>query len=430
MKKTQLVVTLFEHQIMRNLITNNNGKLMINLVNNFDVTILTHSDMQVILVDLLKRLKVQNVTVEVVNPLDQNILYKLLGVFARNMNASSSNSWSRNRSYALKYYSLPGFILRKIINKLFAKRRSAHRIVRSLMMRLAFTRQLKLDIILNSCELVVLTSATNFKWDVIIGQIALRKKKKLVAIPRSWDNFTSHGALRVNPDKIYSFSTVMSKYLNKYHFINKDQIVEIKNPAYDNKVDILMSDKSGLLKSQKVLYACMGPYLFEQESILIEDLSKIISKTDFDLEILIHPKFETEFSEKIYSKRIPYEEFSNQNLLQEYLSTFRLVLTAGSSVALDCYTYDIDFSCLFIETLPIDYSRSVKRYADSVEHFTDFIAFNKVEVLNNYDELTARLNSLNDSKYYQADGTKKEIYDTTRLISNELVSTIYSILDT
>ena len=428
MKKTKIVVTLFENQIMRNLIINNNGKLLIDLVNNYDVIILTHSDLEVKLMDLLKRLNVQDVTVEVVDNLHQNISYKLLGVFARNMNGSSSNSWSRNRSYALEYYSLPGFIFRKIINKLFAKRRSAHKILRSLMKRLASIRQLKLDITLDSCEIVVLTSATNFKWDVIIGQIASRKKKKIVALPRSWDNFTSHGALRINPDKIYSFSKVMSKYLNDYHFINQDKIVEIKNPAYDNKIDMLMPKKSELLQSKKILYACMGSYLFEQESILIEELSRMSSKIGLDLEILMHPKFETDFSQNICSKRIPYETFSNQNLLQEYLSTFRLVLTAGSSIALDCYNYGIDFSCLFIETLPIEFSRSVKRYTDSVEHFTDFIAFNQVKVISDYDELAIRLDSLSNPKCYETYDVVQEVCNTTRSISDELVSTIYSIL--
>ena len=142
----------------------------------------------------------------------------------------------------------------------------------------------------------------------------------------------------------------------------------------------------------------------------------------------MHPKFETDFSQNIRSKRIPYETFSNQNLLQEYLSTFRIVLTAGSSIALDCYNYGIDFSCLFIETLPIEFSRSVKRYTDSVEHFTDFIAFNQVKVISDYDELAIRLDSLSNPQCYETYDVVQEVCNTTRSISDELESTIYSIL--
>jgi hypothetical protein len=114
--------------------------------------------------------------------------------------------------------------------------------------------------------------------------------------------------------------------------------------------------------------------------------------------------------------------------LQEYLSTFRLVLTAGSSIALDCYHYNVQFFCVFIETLPIDSSRSVNRYFDSVEHFTEFIALNKVKVLTSYDQLAKQLTTLDHGKF-ETDYVTAEVCETTPMISEELVRTIYSMLE-
>ncbi len=418
---------MFENQIIRNIILNNKGKLLKTLVNNFEVIILTNAELNETVKNILGKLELRDITIEIVEVIKQNLFYNLLNVFAKNMNASSSNIWSRNRNYALKNFSFIGLLIRGAINVLFAKHRFFHKALRVFMMYLANTKQLKLTKAIEKSDIVILTSTTNFRWDLPIGQIAARRKKKIIAIPRSWDNFTSHGAIRIKPDIIYSFSPSMSKYLIDYHFFDELQIIEVKNPAYDNK-DLLSYKVLEQPQARKILYACMGSYLYEQESIFIEHLFEKVSQAGFDLEVLKHPKFETPSISGINYKLISYEEFSTRDLLQEHLSQYRLVLTAGSSIALDCYNYDVDFICVFVENLAIDYWRSIKRYTDTVEHFLDFLADNNVKVLTDLDQIQIELTKMNTQRSKRMDALK-HADEQVPFISDEILKTIYSIIN-
>ena len=426
-KKRILVLTIFENQIIRNIILNNKGNLLKTLVDNFEVIILTNTELSKTVKNTLEKLELRDITIEIVEVIKQNFFYNLLSVFAKNMNASSSNIWSRNRNYALNNFSLIGLISRGVINRLFAKHKLFHKALRVFMMYVVNTKQLKLSKAIEKSDIVILTSTTNFRWDLPIGQIAARKKKKIIAIPRSWDNFTSHGAIRIRPDIIYSFSPSMSKYLINYHFFEERQIIEVKNPAYDNK-DLLSYKVLEQPQSRKILYACMGSYLYEQESLFIEILFEKVSQAGFDLEVLKHPKFETPDIKGINYKSISYEEFSTQNLLQEHLSKYRLVLTAGSSIALDCYNYNVDFICVFVENLAIDYWRSVKRYTDTVEHFLDFLADNNVKVLTDLTQIQIELTEINTQPNKRM-GALKHAHEPVPFISDEILNTIYRIIN-
>lgn len=415
MNKQTLILTLFEKQVIRNIVINNKGKLIRSLSDNFDLIIFTNIEHYLILNNLFIQLEISGARIQNVKPIKLNLLYKFLNVFAKNMNSSSSNIWSRNRNYALKNFSLLGLYVRNLINLLFAKYKFFHYVLRFMMKHLVYSRDLNVSKNIKNAELIILTSVTNFLWDVPIGQIASRNKKKIIAIPRSWDNFTSHGALRINPNYIYSFSPIMTQYLINYHFIEKKLIVEVKNPAYDNQDHKLRSQVLNSSPNKKILYACMGTYLYEQESMFIELLSKKVKDFGLELEILKHPKFETRNIEGLNFTVIPYDEFSSNDLLQRYLSKFRLILTAGSSIAIDCHNYGLEFYCVFIEDKNIDYWRSVNRYADTVEHFSDFLAMNDVKVVNNANQLVKELKKLDSNPIYDNRIFRDYSYQTPNL---------------
>jgi hypothetical protein len=299
--------------------------------------------------------------------------------------------------------------------------------LRVLMRYLVYCRDPDISKVIRESNIIILTSVTNFTWDVPIGQIAARKKIKIIAIPRSWDNFTSHGAIRVKPHKIFSFSASMTRYLITYHFFNHAQIIEVRNPAYDYEYYKPIKNSLNPSRSKKILYACMGSYLHENESIFINHLSNIVKKSGFELEILMHPKFETSLVNGIHCNVIPYDKFSTVDLLKQHLSQFRLILTAGSSIAIDCYNYGLDFCCIFIEVLPIDYWRSILRYVDTVEHFSDFLAIHDVRVLKNFNQIAIELESLESNQIYKSK-TATDKSDHTPLIKDALLTTINCIL--
>lgn len=426
--KRKIVFTLFEAQAMRNIIFNNEGLLLKNLMHNFSVTVFTNKELSFLVLKLFRTLEIDNVDIKIIQKFHPNFVYKCLSVIARNMNVSTSNKWSRNRNYALGNFSLIGLIGRRIIHKLFAGSKFMHEFLRRFITRSCSINDLDLHNVLNQCEILILTSATNFVWDVPIGQIASKKNKFIISIPRSWDNFTSHGALRLNPDLVFSFSPVMTKHLVNYHFINEQNILEVSNPAYDNKKLIPLNNATIRSKRKKILYACMGSFLYEQESLFIKQLLTYVNENGFELEILEHPKFKTQRVKNVDYKVIPYEKFSTDDLLQKYLSKFRLILTAGSSIALDCYNYNLNFMCTFVESKPIKYWLSVKRYTDSVEHFSDFLITNRVKVLNDFDQVKVEIGNLN-LKQSQKPSTRAQSYSKSSKISDVLPAAIYRIID-
>ena len=183
----------------------------------------------------------------------------------------------------------------------------------------------------------------------------------------------------------------MTKYLINYHFIDQSKIVEVRNPAYDNRSYVSQNSVFERVENRKILYACMGSFLFEQEASFINELSQMLCKLGFNLEILKHPKFDTPGLIKQKNTVIPYSNHSSADLLQAHLSKYELILTAGSSIALDCVNYDLEVVCIFIETIPIHYWRSVKRYTDHVEHFSDFLKENNVKVFMEFDSFAKEL---------------------------------------
>ncbi len=427
MSKQTIILTLFEKQIIRNIIVNNKGQLIKNLATEYDLIIFTNTELFSILNDLFTKLELPDVTIQSVRALKSNFLYKFLSVFAKNMNSSSSNKWSRNRNFSLKSFTIFGLFIRNSINLIFAKHKFFHRILRCMMKYLVSSRELGISKIINKSELIILTSVTNFIWDVPIGQIASRKKKKIIAIPRSWDNFTSHGALRIKPNIIFSFSPEMTKYLINYHFISKKLIFEVKNPAYDNKDNKQNNEIFKSSSERKLLYACMGTYLYEQEITFIEILNKKAKDFGFELEILKHPKFLTDTPKGINTNVIPYDEFSSLDLLQKYLSEYRIVITAGSSIALDCFNYGIEFFCVFIEDSKIDYWRSIKRYIDTVEHFADFLTLHNVNIVYDIEHLSTELEKLS-ANMFKENRIHEYIKIQTPSLTDAVLSTIHHII--
>ena len=150
-------------------------------------------------------------------------------------------------------------------------------------------------------------------------------------------------------------------------------------------------------------------------------------KNGFELSVLEHPKFKSLKVKGAQYQVIPYEKFAKTDLLQKYLSGFNLILTAGSSIALDCHNYNLNYMCTFIESKPIKYWLSVKRYTDSVEHFSDFIVSNRVKVLEDFNQVEMVISNLKSNSAWKSDRSTKTD-NKSRQISVVLLETIHNII--
>ena len=86
--KRKVVLTLFEAQALRNIVFNNEGLLLKNLMRNFSLTVLTNNELYFLLLKLFRTLEIDNVDIKIVQNVDLSFVYNCLSVIANNMNGS------------------------------------------------------------------------------------------------------------------------------------------------------------------------------------------------------------------------------------------------------------------------------------------------------------------------------------------------------
>lgn len=389
--RKRLGITFFEEQVIRNFIDEENNTFISNLKDHFDIVILTNEPCKSILTSALKKINFKQEVIKVVEiePFKKNKFYRFFSSLARVLNESKSNNWSRKRNYAIRETKIVNYYLKEFLHALLARSTTVKRLVRRGfaltsvgMKHTTLFTQFQLD-------LLVITSATNYYWDARIGNVANRLKIPTIAIPRSWDNLTSHGLLRFNPNKIIVFSRVMKDYAVKYQKIQEDSIEICRNPAYsiDGPTNRIRSNQK-----KNILYACMGNHLFRNEQQLINKLCRLQEQSrNFNLTILEHPKFGQGNNLKFEFPNVDFISFAyrasrSRSELYEKLSDQHLVLVLGSSVVLDSLFVQTPVLIVALDSEEFFWA-SANRYLDEVEHFSDLFNRGFLPVVRNLEQL-------------------------------------------
>jgi hypothetical protein len=388
-KKRVILVTLFESQVVRNYLYNGRGKFFQEIKAKYEVIIITN-------VELAPRVKnfideqFSQEPIEVIT-IDKPIStfgYKLGQVFARCLNASKTNIWSIKRNAELGEFSHLGMMARLLINRLFSQNKNVIKLCRLLLKfnhgiseRDVYTLNSKVP---NS---VLLTSATNYDWDARLGSYCNQENIKLISIPRSWDNLTSHGILRYEPNYLFTFTEPMVRHAENFHFLTKTKVLSGQNPAYqylELDLEDVRSRKSK--QAYEIVYACTGEAIYSNEIKLLMQMHDYFKKRTFNISVTVleHPKFRypngiKEMLHNFVWVCLPYEDsFSNPSQLYEVLNSSDFVFTAGSSIVLDALFVHKFPVCVFIEVGNIKHWLSISRYTDTVQHFVEYLKESKV----------------------------------------------------
>lgn len=273
-------------------------------------------------------------------------------------------------------------------------------------------------------DIIFLTSLTNYDFDIRVGTLAKQRKIFTIGMPRSWDNFTSHGLIRIVPD----FLIVENKYL--FDLVNTVQNMHLTKenifisglPHYDiyKRTKSASKDRNTFFQElnidpsrRVILYGSMGDYFMHEGEIgKIFERLVIEGKINKNAHLLYraHPRFEKQFEKMVNLSHVTPDtvamhigrdnagkeigEEDTRHLIDSIIHS-DLVITSASTMAIDasslgkpviCIAYDLNLE------IP-HYWMSAKRFYDKYTHFEDLVKTGGVKVVRNDDELAEAINS-------------------------------------
>jgi hypothetical protein len=153
-------------------------------------------------------------------------------------------------------------------------------------------------------DLLVMPSyGYGYDWRIMLE--ARRRKTKVLAIVRSWDNPSTKGWAGIVPDRVLTWNTPMAREMEKLHAIPADRIKPIGVPQWDNYFDAAPSISKkdflasyGLSLEKKTIYFATGsPNLFLHNVDIARDILSAISEGSIrvpaQILIRLHPEFAT-----------------------------------------------------------------------------------------------------------------------------------------
>jgi len=266
-------------------------------------------------------------------------------------------------------------------------------------------------------DAVYATSLTNFEFDIPVALEAKRRKIKLVATIRSWDNLAGHGLLRIEPDKLFLQSNFLIEMAQKHQAFGQNVVHKEPYglPHYDkyiNPKNLLTREefcKNLNLDPKKkiILYGAMGDFLFPNEGSLAEVFETIANNIeDFNLQFIFraHPSFESPLKKintlryVIGDRKATYltdktKSFEMKNADIEHLINSihhsDIILTAASTIALDGTALNKPTICIAFDGVNKKVKKwlSVKRFFENFTHFVYFLKTGATPLAHNQQEL-------------------------------------------
>jgi CDP-glycerol glycerophosphotransferase (TagB/SpsB family) len=255
---------------------------------------------------------------------------------------------------------------------------------------------------------------------------------------RSWDNLTSHGALRVVPNRLIVQNTFLRDAARGVQGIRicDSQIDIVGLPHYDFYDDTSMLEtresffeKNNLDLSKKVILYCgMGEFLFKCEGdiidILEEDIDQGIIEKSTQVLYSVHPKFRTSLERARNKKHIrpsaeilyldSREEIKQHQPIRDLINLIYhsdVVVMGASTMAIDSAMFDRPIVCVafdgYATKKEIPHWISVKRLYDSYTHFEALLKTGGVQIAHDRIELATLINRYLHNPTLERENRKK-----------------------
>ncbi len=384
------------------------------------------------------------IILEPVEPRFRSRFAGMVTSLARSAVKNHTNLWSKMRSYERGESSFAVTLFKRVHTLILGGMNWYKRLLRFLILRIRPAAKLADLYEKYQPRLLIETSVTDFDFDVPVAAEARRRGLRIIGITRSWDNFTSHGMLRVVPDKILVQNEFLREMAVKYQAISSKLIEVVGIPHYDwyKELDRWLEPrerffaKTGLDPQKKlILYGAMGDFLFPAEVGVADVFEKLIESGKVqEAQVLFraHPKFTSPLErmevmrhvipDRMASRRgdlISREEISH---LINSLYHCDILVTGASTLAIDGVAFGKPVVCVGFDPaseLPARYGvgqgskpsywHSVRRFYDTYTHFEEFMKTGAARLARAPEELAEHVNAYFKNPRLDEEGRKRAV---------------------
>jgi hypothetical protein len=334
-KKT-LGITLFEDQLVRSYLLSDNFRLLLVLVESFEVTLFTTSKIGSELELKMPKNLLSVVKIQCVTQYNETILQKIVGFGLRQAEPGPTPRLKSQMARVKGEISIFGLAIRILANIIFPNRLVVNVLRKMYLILHKSNTRYTLSNNFDGIDLLFVTSLTNFSADVPIALSIKSRGKPVFGTVRSWDNLVTHGSLRVAPDLFIAHSNFMADSAKYSQFLDMAKIKIMTTPSY--RLEFLPKDK---VSKELVIYGCMGPFANPDEQNAIQWLTENWAKNFPSTKLLIleHPAFPIKLIPSNLPKNISITtiRYSDSTLTKYYglLASAKLVIAGGTTVLLD-----------------------------------------------------------------------------------------------
>lgn len=419
MKKVFL--TVGEDIIARNILQTAFWSRFLDLNKENKITLLVHKDKQAHFTELFSA---DNVVVEGYEHAPFSKMERMLFSLARSAIKSNTNLWSKMRSYERGHTSLLMTYVKRLHTFLFGSSNIYKKLLRALILRTKPDQATK-ELFDRHCpDTVVCLSLTNFEFDVPVAKEAKRRGIKIVGMVRSWDNFSSHGLLRVEPDVLLLQNQFLKDMAAEHQVITEKRIpiTIVGVPHYDvykNPESLLVSREEffkmyDLDPTKKlIVYGAMGDFLFPHEAELVDVFEEVIEdgliNEPSQVFFRIHPKFPNALEHIKGKKHVSAHvntayvdqkggeaKLDSTSILINTLVHADVVTTGASTIAIDATVLKKPVICVGFDGLTSErdagYWPSVRRFYDTYTHFEALMGTGAIKLAQDKKELAMQIN--------------------------------------
>lgn len=349
---------------------------------------------------------------------------KILFSLARSAIKNHTNLWSKMRSYERGDSGLFVTYLKRLYTFIFGGSDGYKKLLRFLILKTKSDKATSKLFDEYKPDVVVALSMTNFEFDVPIAKEAKRRGVKIIGMVRSWDNFSSHGLLRVVPDVLFLQNKFLKKMAFKYQAIDEKMIFDtsVGLPHYDayKNFDEYLIPKEEFFKmynldvSKKlIVYGAMGDFLFPHEPELVDVFEEIIGEglvsEPAQVFFRIHPKFPNALDKVKNAKHVLADlspsyldeggedkKLDSKSIFINTLVYADVVISGASTIAIDATVLNKPIICIGFDgtTRESDtgYWPSVKRFYDTYTHFEALMDTGAIKLARTKEELAEQIN--------------------------------------
>ena len=321
---------------------------------------------------------------------------------------------------ALRFVCGDSFLLQKVFRRLELLR-SPHPMVRELFER-------------HRPDAVFSTVAIHTEMDIPILREATRRGISTIATVRGWDNFTSHGFLRIVPDKLLLQNQYLKDMGVKHHFLSPHMMEVVGFPQNDwyFRKDWIEPREEFLKKlgvdqkKRMILFGAMGDFLFPKEGEIAEVFEELVESgklpQDFVMVFRAHPAFPSPLDEMkrmkhvvpdrnaIYlSSQIDSWEMGEKEVahLINSIVHSEMVVTSGSTMALDAVALGKSAISAAFEKSMVNYWISGRRFRRYYTHYEAMMATGGVKTADSPEDLVAAIMAYLANPAEDSEGRKK-----------------------